>query len=266
VVGVVTANIYLHSIDISSFSPLSVQYILTGALVFLAVLIAAVPGGLVAASFVSPPGSRGIGRSVSLALLSSSVAFTMFLLVQGLLGTFYQPEPPTPTGAAVLIRVRHWPVASSLSLVLFGAAFGGLFYWAWTRDSGPSAKRRARVAGYFVGVMVLLGIFTREFAITVYPLVPPEFGGARPRYAEFLFTNPDLPASLQLLHCAHNPAMTPPMQVLFQTGDGFVVYHRVPAEPIQIQSSAVEAIHTLTEDHVASLASEGKLCEEEEFP
>jgi hypothetical protein len=254
-VGLLTVNSYLYHLGVSNFELLKARFVYTGAIVVIPIVTS---------------------------------HFCVFYGLQGLLSTFFPKPRPTDK-----IYMNHWFESATWCLVLLVVPFIIFFFLTeWGQWSLKSDNIRLALAYCFfsltvsfpfhettrigtmkpdldpemetprflilvVLIVLFLGatvFFISNFASDIYPKVPEQFGGGKPRSAQFFFV-PEVVEGLKAMGftMCEQGQLSDSVAVLFEDDNSFVVRPK-GGKVMQIDKKEVRALlitsegcHKLTE-------------------
>ena len=250
VLGLLTVNVYLFRIGASDYSLLRTRFILAGALaIFFLTLIAMWVAALAVA--VSALGQTWSLRQTGRWSPSRITGLTLLvaLLIAGFLVTVAQLRASSPftlrTSAIAAINGNlAWLVTCGVVLPLLVLGIGR---WASRRLTGqPTANIEAIATPILLtfGFLLVLFLVVDFFAASIFPAVPEQFGGAKPKPVT-LFLKPTA-NTLSSLRNRTPAAATDPVVVrlIWEGEQGYLVQGL--AEPnapyIQIARDQVAAV------------------------
>jgi hypothetical protein len=250
VLGLLTVNVYLFQIGASDFSLLRTRFILAGALAvfFLTVFAMWVAALAVAISAVMLAWARrqnGPRTSPSFTGPTLLVA----LLIAGFLVTVAQLRTSSPftlstSAIAAIDGDLEWLVISGVVLPLLVLGIGR---WACRRPTGQASASIELAATPILltfAFLLVLFLFVDFFAASIFPAVPEQFGGAKPKPVT-LFLKPTANTLISLRDDAPEAANAPlKVQLIWEGEQGYLVQGLAePNSPyVQIARDQVAAV------------------------
>jgi hypothetical protein len=250
VLGLLTVNVYLFQIGASDFSLLRTRFVLTEALaIFFLTLFAMWLAALVVG--ISALGQAWAFRRMGQWNLSRATgpALLVALLIAGFLVTVAQLRANSPfalrtSAIAAIDGDLEWLVLSGVVLPLLVLGIGR---WACRRPTGQAAATVELTATPILltfGFVLVLFLFVDFFAASIFPVVPEQFGGAKPKPVT-LFLKPTANA-LNSLRDGTPATMTDPVMVrlIWEGEQGYLVQGLTdPNAPyVQIARDQVAAV------------------------
>lgn len=250
VLGLLTVNVYLFQIGASDFSLLRTRFILAGALAifFLTVFamwVAALVVAISAATQTWALRQTGQWRHTRLAGPTLLVA----LLITGFVVTVAQLRASSPftlrtSAIAAIDGNLEWLVISGVVLPLLVLGIGR---WACRRPTGEATASIELTATPILltfAFLLVLFLFVDFFAASIFPAVPEQFGGAKPKPVT-LFLKPTA-NSLPGLRIEPAAEVTDPIVVrlIWEGEQGYLVQGLTePSAPyVQIARDQVAAV------------------------
>ncbi len=195
VIGLVVTNVYLFGLGASDFTVLRTRFILTGALVvtiiFLATIALIVPLVFVVWSVIKVFEAKRTGKWTNLDWMQTTLPLLVFFYFIGIWVTVTQSglgwKSPMlanidpPSNNAVLLLVSF----STIS------ALGLMIHILRKRRDGESNFPAAIILGasYLVATLWVMFLAIDPIAATVYPAVPEQFGGGKPKQVEIVLSD-----------------------------------------------------------------------------
>jgi len=231
--GVATTSFYLQHNDIPNpdLSLFKGHYIYTGLVVLGLILLAS---GIAIACIAIYP---GLAEAVALFVVMSCLLWVSIRLGLGAIGT---------TG-------NDWLTAlalTALALVCGGAAVAGVKLF--THTGGGAWWTTGAVISTIVAVGVAL-LYASFYSRHVYPVLPEQFGGGKPKQARLLFSEAGAAEAQELgIPLQAGRQLSRPVTLLF-TGDSFYALRIAEERVVQI---AKDDVSGLQEDSIAPYAAD----------
>ena len=264
VVGILAVNMYFYQLGVSGFSLLKPQFILTG---FVALLLS-VHGfvfpfiGLWYMFFGNPDrvkNRQGLTNNrikIFLLRASNSIQFwTGEFYGRWLIGLFFILEPlivfsllARAGGSNAPVQIEFYLYFLSLSVGILGAAIvpGGRTENRKVASNLEPFYRAGSTAVVCLVATLFFILFLALFAQYIFPVVPEQFGGGKPKQIRILFEKDSLPGAEQIgIPITPNKQVSEPVNLLFEGTDSYIL--RLPNnQVVQIDRKATQGIQVVT--------------------
>ena len=246
VVGVLTVNSYLFRLGFSELSPLKLRFVYTGALAlaFAAAIICTGGIGLACvlgeyANQLSTSADSDYGSSVLYYEFGLKSAMPRLLRSMGILLLVL------PVLVLVLLefiaRGRfHWsdPLLAAGIYCGVSVSFFLIYRRAWERG------RFMTMPLILVTVSVSAGVYLSWFGTVVYPLIPEQFGGGRPKQCRILLVS-EAASGVEKMGIPNANSLTSAVSVLYD-GDEWLILRNSDGQVLSLDKKSVRALQPLS--------------------
>jgi hypothetical protein len=266
IIGLLTVNAYLYTLGVSDFSTLKPRYIYTGFVVTLSITITVVSGYFGYKLFRN---MRRIHRTTTTNgraatdSESPSILFQLLLLLARAGAGSFLLYLPFALYALAIIDAREflptrqffvevsWIYALSLLIgcLIYFSAVSVVRRFTWNvellEELYAIPSRPLLVYGFVVVLTILIAYYLIAFARNVYPAIPEQFGGGKPKIVEFLFEQ-DVVDGLRQQEIAipESGHWSEPMGVAFEN-ETIYVLRLESGSVIQIDKDVIKAVRLI---------------------
>jgi hypothetical protein len=284
VFGLLTVNTYLFRLGVTDFSLLKPRFIYTGALVGLCLTLGALlPAfGLLYVTTLSSPASfhaqlkSTLGEVAAWPISLAAYSLLPLLFIAGPVLLYERLLSPSPSAFSDAIGLYEFAFSVAFMTALVSAMWtssksrranrlqiidrGPSKTWSeqhlfsstwrdlrkWSSNSGAADISSLAVI-QAIG-LVALAVFVWNFAIKVYPKIPDQFGGGRPKQVQLALSDDGAKimgeVSPTLLSSTH---VTMPVCLLFQDDNNYLL--RSSQGLLQLRSSYIAAVRVFPTNH-----------------
>lgn len=257
VLGFLTTNAYLYKLGVPDFSLFRTRFILTGALTMAPLAVALIWGVYAAVDLTVFGSPRHLPRRAYFWLGMDVVIPFLLYFFLFVIATDNDTLTSARDAALLTVACAIIVLAMLVSLAIYRASQGHPLSYVVNRGQpfnyGQVAARLG-VPGiaietfvFVVAGIVLLLLYVGFFGQQFYGTIPEQFGGGRPRSAQFLFAQESLPSARQLgLEVTADEPLSAPLQLLWEGEQTFVIRLPAPRDRtiVQIPRDLVDGVIT----------------------